>query len=180
MTMAVLLLDSTYEPLRVIGWQRAIYLIFSGKAEVVEQSENEVRSASASWKLPSVIRQLVKFRRRSKVQFSRMNIYMRDGWTCQYCGEKKATKNLTFDHVVPRYHGGKTSWTNIVTACRACNSYKDNRTPEQAKMRLLRKPEEPKWLPQQVVIRMKEVPEEWKPYMDTASWAYWTTELETG
>ena len=178
--MPVLLLDSTYEPLRVIGWQRAVYLVFSGKAEVVEESEKEVRSSSRSWKLPSVIRQFGKFKRRGDVQFSRINIYMRDAWTCQYCGDKKPTKDLTFDHVVPRAHGGKTSWINVVTACRGCNSDKADRTPAQARMKLIREPVKPKWLPAQMVIRMKTVPEEWKGYLDEKSLTYWTVELESG
>lgn len=178
--MAVLLLDATYEPLKIIGWQRAVYLVFSGKAEVVEESEKELRSSSSTWKLPSVIRQLGKWKRRDKVQFSRVNIYMRDGWRCQYCGETKQVKDLTFDHVLPRAQGGKTTWTNIVTACRACNSAKEDKTPEQARMKLLKKPEEPRWLPVQMVIRMKEIPTQWAPYLDERSLLYWTTELESG
>jgi len=178
--MAVLLLDSSYEPLRVIGWKRAIYLVFSGKAEVVEESESEVRSASQSWKLPSVIRQFGKFKRREKVQFSRINIYMRDGWTCQYCGDRKHTKELTFDHVLPRAQGGKTSWTNVVTACRGCNGDKADMTPQQAGMKLIREPVQPTWLPTQMVLRMKEVPEQWKTYIDERSLMYWTAELESG
>jgi len=178
--MAVLLLDSTYEPLKVISWMRAMTLIVTGDAEVVEESEKLVRSASNEWKLPSVIRQLSKFKRKGKAQFSRLNIYMRDAWTCQYCYEKKPTKDLTFDHVLPRAQGGKTNWTNIVTACRPCNSRKEDRTPQQAKMKLLREPEEPRWLPAQMVIRMKEIPKNWAPYIDAKSLLYWTTELETG
>lgn len=105
---------------------------------------------------------------------------MRDAWTCQYCNEKKATKDLTFDHVLPRAQGGKTNWTNIVTACRPCNSRKEDRTPEQAKMKLKTVPVEPKYLPAQMVIRMKNIPEQWMPYIDERSLLYWTTELETG
>ncbi|CAM6003920.1 unnamed protein product [Sphagnum balticum] len=180
MNMAVLLLDSTYEPLKVISWMKAMTLVVTGDAEVVEESEHLIRSASSEWKLPSVIRQFNKFKRKGKVQFSRINIYMRDAWTCQYCKEKKQVKDLTFDHVLPRAQGGKTSWTNIVTACRPCNSYKEDRTPEQAGMKLMRKPEEPKWLPAQMVIKMKVLPKAWETYLDTRSLAYWTTELESG
>jgi 5-methylcytosine-specific restriction endonuclease McrA len=176
--MAVLLLDSTYEPLKIIDWQRAVYLIFSGKAEIVEEGTKEVRSARQTWKMPSVIRQLRKFKRRGDIQFSRLNIYLRDAWTCQYCNEKKPTKELTFDHVLPRYQGGKTNWTNIVAACRPCNGFKDNRTPAQARMKLAREPVKPLWLPAQVVIKMKNVPKEWESYIDAKSLAYWTTELE--
>lgn len=177
--MAVLLLDNTYEPLKIISWMRAMTLIVTGDAEVIEESDNLVRSASAEWKMPSVIRQLSKFKRKGKAQFSRINIYMRDAWTCQYCKERKPTKDLTFDHVLPRAQGGKTNWTNIVTACRPCNSAKEDKTPEQAKMKLLRKPVEPKWLPAQMVIKMKAIPKSWEPYIDLKSLTYWTTELET-
>jgi len=180
MNMGVLLLDLTYEPLKIIAWQRAVYLIFSGKAEIVEEGTEELRSSKQSWKMPSVIRQLTKFKRRGDIQFSRINIYMRDNWTCQYCNEKKNTKELTFDHVVPRYQGGKTTWTNIVTACKPCNSYKDNRTPAQAGLKLARETVKPNWLPAQVVIKMKTVPKEWESYIDAKSLAYWTTELESG
>jgi 5-methylcytosine-specific restriction endonuclease McrA len=180
MDMAVLLLDSTYEPIKIISWEDAMHRVVTGDAEVVEETDKLIRSAYVEWKLPSVIRQLKKFKRKGKVQFSRINIYMRDAWTCQYCREKKQTKDLTFDHVLPRSQGGKTSWTNIVTACRPCNSAKEDKTPEQAKMKLMRKPEEPKWLPIQMVIRMKELPKQWETYLDTRSLAYWTTELESG
>ena len=177
--MAVLLLDNTYEPLKIISWMKAMTLVVTGDAEIVEESEHLIRSASSEWKLPSVIRQFNKFKRKGKVQFSRINIYMRDGWVCQYCKEKKQVKDLTFDHVMPRAQGGKTNWTNIVTACRPCNSYKDDRTPEQAKMKLMKRPEEPKWLPVQLVIRMKNIPEQWMTYLDERSLTYWTAELET-
>ncbi len=178
--MSVLLLDMTYEPIRIIDWQDAMTLIVTGDAEVVEEIDQPVRSAMQTWNMPSVIRQLKKFKRRGEVKFSRLNIYMRDNWTCQYCRQKMRTQELTFDHVLPRAQGGKTSWTNIVTACRPCNSRKDNRTPEQAKMRLLRQPEQPKWLPAQTVIRLKTIPKQWEPYIDVRSVAYWTEELETG
>jgi 5-methylcytosine-specific restriction endonuclease McrA len=179
MNMAVLLLDMTYEPLKIICWEDAMKLLVEGNAEIVEDSGHVIRSAHAEWTLPSVIRQLNKFRKKGLAKFSRLNIYMRDNWTCQYCLERKNTKDLTFDHVVPRAKGGKTNWTNIVTACRPCNSYKEDRTPEQAKMKLKTAPVEPKFLPAQIVIRMKSIPEKWVPYIDERSLTYWTAELET-
>ena len=177
--MAVLLLDSTYEPLKIISWEDAMFRIVTGDAEMVEETDIPIRSASREWKLPSVIRQFKKFKRKGKVQFSRLNIYMRDGWTCQYCKERKPVKNLTFDHVLPKAQGGKTNWENIVTACSPCNRYKDNRTPEQANMKLMAKPVTPNWLPAQMVIKMKKLPKQWEPYVDTRSLMYWTAELET-
>ena len=153
-------------------------MIFSGKAEVVEESETTVRSASTSWVMPSVVRQFTRFKRRKTVQFSRLNVYTRDNWTCQYCDKKKAAKDLTFDHVIPRAHGGGTSWTNIVTACKPCNVKKADKTVEKAKMVLLRKPEEPRWLPTQMVIRTKDIPASWKPYVGESSLKYWEIEIE--
>lgn len=178
--VSVLLLDTTYEPLRVLTWKKAVMMLFNGKAEVVEESDREVRTASSTFRLPSVIRQLMKYKRKGKVNFSRINVYLRDGWTCQYCGSKRPTHELTFDHVLPRAQGGKTTWTNIVTACKPCNHAKEDRTPEQARMKLVRPPIEPKWLPAQMVIKLKTLPKEWESYIDARSMMYWTTELESG
>lgn len=178
--MAVLLLDSTYEPLKIISWMKAMTLIVSGDAEVVEEKHEElVRSTSRVFKMPSVIRQLSKFRKKGEIQFSRINVYLRDNWTCQYCGLKKQTKELTFDHVIPRVQGGPTNWQNIVAACQPCNAKKAGMTPEQARMSLIKKPTKPKWLPAQVIVKMRSMPQEWTPYIDVGSIAYWTTQLDT-
>jgi 5-methylcytosine-specific restriction endonuclease McrA len=158
---------------------KAMQLIVTGDAEVMEENEEKIiRSATQEWKMPSVIRQIKKFNRKGDVKFNRINIYMRDGWVCQYCREKKQTRELTFDHVIPRDQGGPTTWENIVAACRPCNHDKANRTPAQAGLSLLKKPVKPKWLPQQMIIRMRQVPKKWEPYMNIQSLDYWTTELE--
>jgi 5-methylcytosine-specific restriction endonuclease McrA len=176
--MNVLLLDSTYEPLKIVTWMRAMTLILTGKVEVLEQSDITIRSPNTTWIVPSVIRQLKKFKRNKRVHFSRINVYMRDDWTCQYCKLKKLARDLTFDHVVPRYHGGKTNWTNIVTACKPCNNKKDNRTPEQANMVLNKRPEEPKWLPSQVILKIKDIPPEWLPYIQSTIKTHWVVEID--
>jgi 5-methylcytosine-specific restriction endonuclease McrA len=108
------------------------------------------------------------------VRFSRVNIYARDQYRCQYCGQRRPLEELTYDHVVPRSQGGRTCWTNIVTACHDCNMAKGGRTPQQAGMRLRNQPEQPTWLPA-VVIRLssRSVPDTWREYL------YWTGELET-
>lgn len=156
-------------------------LVISGDAEVIEEKREElVRSANCIFKMPSVIRQLSKFRKRGEIQFSRINVYLRDEWTCQYCNDRKQTRELTFDHVIPRAKGGETSWTNIVAACQPCNSRKAWRTPEEAGMKLVKKPVRPKWLPAQVIVKMTCMPEEWTPYIDASSIAYWTAQLDTG
>ena len=86
-------------------------------------------------------------RDRQAIRFSRVNIYTRDGFACQYCCQRMDTEDLTFDHVVPRAAGGRTTWENIVTCCVPCNHAKADRTPEQARMRLRARPSKPRYLP---------------------------------
>ena len=115
-----LILNATYEPLKVVDWQRAITLWCQGKVEIVETHDREVRAVSFSFKLPSVVRLLRYVRTRIKkdyVPFTRANIYARDNFTCQYCGVVFESQELTFDHVVPVAQGGRKDWTNIATAC---------------------------------------------------------------
>ena len=132
-----LLLSVGYEPVKVVSWQRAITLLFLGKVEVLEAYDREVRSPTLVIKMPAVVRLLQVFRRyKARPKFSRINIYARDKYRCQYCGGKLPVSELTYDHVTPRAQGGKTEWTNIVTACATCNARKGNRTPKQACMRL--------------------------------------------
>ncbi len=169
-----LVLDQSYRPLAIVHWTRAITLYFQGKAEIVSEYDGFIRSTSLVIKMPSVVRLLRMFRRHKKpCKFSRVNIYGRDGYKCQYCGEKKLMHDLTYDHVIPRTLGGKTTWTNIVSACEDCNSRKGGRTPEQAKMKLIKKPIQPVDLPAIVVELSREsVPDAWRDFM------YWTGELD--
>ncbi|RMH41144.1 MAG: HNH endonuclease [Deltaproteobacteria bacterium] len=170
----VLMLSRSYEPLRVISWKRAFALLTLGKVEVVEEYDACVRTVTLVFKVPAVVRLLTAFKRRGRPpKFSRINIYARDGFRCQYCGDKRPTEELTFDHVVPKARGGKTSWTNIVTACHPCNRRKGARTPEEAGMRLRKPPIQPKWVPA-VTIRVstRSVPDAWRDYL------YWTGGLE--
>ena len=157
----------------MISWEDAMFKVVTGDAEVLEETDTPIRSARQEWKMPSVIRQLRKFKRSKDLQFSRVNIYMRDDWTCQYCLKKKSDRDLTFDHVVPRCQGGKTTWKNIVTACRKCNAKKADKSLEQVKMKLAKEPEKPKWLPQRPVVNVKVIPKEWEAYIDMESFNYW-------
>ncbi len=168
----VLLLNVTYEPLKVIDWKKALTLLFLGKVEVLEEYEREIHSVRFTIKLPSVIRllKMVKWVKRP-VKFSRKNIYIRDNYRCQYCGRKLSPRELTYDHVIPKSRGGKTVWENIVTCCPECNRKKGGRTPEEAGMKLLKKPKRPKWLPS-VRIDLYDIPPTWRDYL------YWNTELE--
>ena len=140
----VLFLDSDWQPLRVEPWTRAITDLFLGKIEVIEYSRDRtIKGVGRDYPMPAVVRLLRRFRRdRQAIKFSRLNIYTRDRFTCQYCGAQLLAEDLTFDHVVPRAAGGRTAWDNIVTACVPCNSHKANRTPREASMALLRKPVE--------------------------------------
>jgi len=131
----VLLLNATYEPLRVISWKRAITLLTLDKVEVLETYDRVVRSVTLAIRLPAVVRliHLVRFRKHT-IRFSRENIYIRDKYQCQYCAESKHASDLTYDHVIPKSRGGKTAWENIVTCCLPCNKKKGGRTPKQARM----------------------------------------------
>jgi 5-methylcytosine-specific restriction endonuclease McrA len=145
-----LLLNATFQPLQVITWQKAVALFFSGKVEIVEESEQTIHSVSLTIKMPLVIR-LLKFMpyktRNNVVRFNRNNILLRDGHTCQYCGRKPSKNMLTMDHVKPVVKGGLKTWENIVTACRNCNHRKGGRTPDEAGMKLKQPPRQPIWLP---------------------------------
>lgn len=171
-----LLLNASYEPLKVVNWQKAITLWCQGKVEVIAVHDREIRAVSVSFKLPSVIRLLrfVRIRRRfDYVPFSRANIYARDNHTCQYCRHQFSTTDLTFDHVVPVAHGGRKDWENIVTCCVSCNRRKGGRTPEEARMRLVRPPRRPMAAPAiRITIRMRSAPESWRDYL------YWNLELD--
>lgn len=175
MNHLTLLLNSSFEPLQIITWQRAITLLWTDKVEVVEEHDEEIHSVSFSMKIPSVLRMLVpvRLRRKAPVKFTRLNIFTRDGFTCQYCAQKFQTEELTFDHVKPVAQGGTKTWENIVTACVPCNSKKEGRTPEQAGMKLLKKPKQPVW--SQVVtvtLGLRKMPETWSDYL------YWNVELK--
>lgn len=169
----VLLLNMSYEPLKVINWKRAINLFLLGKVEVLEEYGREIHSVSFSIRLPSVVRLLRMVKRpKSSVKFSRQNIYGRDKYRCQYCGEKFPSEELTYDHVIPRSRGGRTEWANIVTCCISCNRKKGGQTPAEARMKLIRKPSRPTWLPAvRITIGYTEVPTSWRDYL------YWNVEL---
>jgi 5-methylcytosine-specific restriction endonuclease McrA len=160
------MLNAWMLPQRIIPWQEAITLWFLGKVDVLEEYDLLVASPSIAVPLPAVVRlrRLVPNLRRG-VKFSRANVFSRDAYTCQYCASKKSRSELSFDHVLPRTHGGRTGWENIVTACRPCNLKKRNRTPEQAGMRLLRKPVRPHVLPiEPMSFGGREIPEQWRDY----------------
>src|SRR2546422_3315068 len=140
------LLNATSEPLRVVNWQKAITLLWQGKVEVLEVYDREIHGVSISFKLPAVMRllKMVKLREAHRsVKFSRINIFTRDGFRCQYCRRKFRTEDLTFYHVIPIAKGGNKTWENIVTACWGCNNRKSGRMPEEAGQDLKWQPPQP-------------------------------------
>lgn len=162
-----LLLNASYEPMRILSWQKSMILWLQDKVEVLEFHASFARTVSQNFQLPSIVR--LKSYVRPKVdgvRFCRENVYIRDRFTCQYCHEIFPAKELTLDHVVPASHGGPKTWTNVVTACRCCNQTKANRTPKTANMPLLREPRAPKWLPTfENEAQKQKFPNSWLEYL---------------
>lgn len=136
-----LVLNASYEPINICVARDALKLVFKGAALIEAVSKQVVRTARMDVPIPDVIR-LVRYRRvpRQSRSVSRKGILLRDGFTCQYCGVRKAAGDLTKDHVIPRSRGGDSSWENIVSACFPCNNKKGNRTPQEAGMPLAKQP----------------------------------------
>ncbi len=140
----VLVLNQTYEPINVCNARRAIRMMITGKADTVETNGLLVRSEAMEFHLPAVIRlrTYVYVPRRSRIPFSKKNVMRRDENTCQYCGTRGGY--LTVDHVLPRSREGRSTWENVVCSCRKCNAKKGNRTPDEAGLKLRRRPVQPK------------------------------------
>jgi 5-methylcytosine-specific restriction endonuclease McrA len=133
------ILNANYEYLNTISWQKAIKLIVKGKATVLKYTDRVVRAGKQIIQIPAVM-QLIKLVRaifRTHVPFSKRNVMVRDGFTCQYCG---SIEELTIDHVLPISRGGKSTFENCVTACKPCNSRKTNKLPNETGFHLKKKP----------------------------------------
>ena len=164
-----LVLNASFEPLHIVSWQRALQLLFQGKVEVIEEGEQEVRTVRLTIRVPAVLRLLTYVpltKKKQVIRFSRVNVFIRDQYVCQYCGHKFPKTQLTLDHVIPVVQGGGKSWENIVTACKPCNQRKGGRTPSQSSMNLIRKPKRPLWLPStSLQFGISLTPERWKLYL---------------
>jgi 5-methylcytosine-specific restriction endonuclease McrA len=161
-----LVLNASYEPLSIVSSRRAVCLLLSEKAELVECDDAVVRSANVSIPVPTVVRlrYMVRVPRRAVAAVSRRAVFARDEYRCQYCGARADS----IDHVVPRSRGGSHVWENLAAACRPCNMMKRDRTPDEAGMRLLRPCRAPRgtaW----VTLGLFGVPEAWRPYLAIAS-----------
>ncbi len=162
----------SYYPLSLWPWQTAIKAVFLDRVDIVESYDREVHSPSLDMKIPSVIALRQYVRQSEFPPFTRFNVFLRDHFQCQYCGNGQ---NLTFDHVIPRRLGGKTTWENIITACSTCNMKKGGRTPKQAHMPVAMKAIRPtSWQLQQYGKRFPPnyLHETWR------DWLYWDIELE--
>ncbi len=138
----VLVLNQDFEPLNVCQTRRALALLSAGKAEIIANGRGYVSTPTLRLPRPSVIRLAREVHRpRLRLRLSRRAMFRRDGYRCQYCGRDSA--HLTLDHIIPRSRGGKHSWTNLVSACAACNRRKGGKTLEEARMKLLSRPVEP-------------------------------------
>lgn len=192
----VLVLNRLWQAVNICTVERAFCLLYGGHAEVVLENggtfqtydfgewqcfsqghtgEDMVHTVSFKIRVPRVILLLFFDRLPHKeVKFTRHNIFERDRNTCQYCGKHFDRRDLNLDHVVPRDHGGGTTWENIVCACIPCNTRKANRTPYEAGMHLIRKPKRPKWRPFVNVTLGHVSHDSWKHFIDLA---YWNVEL---
>ncbi len=192
----VLVLNRSWQPIQVTTVRSAVVRVYQGSARIVDP-ETYATHAFESWRdaarfaheavrflrgagwamaVPEVIvlRHYDGFRR-ERVRFTRRNLYARDENTCQYCGRWFATKDLSLDHVVPRSRGGRSAWENLVVACHRCNRRKDNRTPGEAGMRLIRRPVRPRSILVPLQGASGEVPASWEAFL---SELYWNQELK--
>lgn len=193
----VLVLNRLWQAVNVCSVRRAVTLLFQGHAQVVmdtgdgsfqtysfrewrdlstaEPDSESIHTISFRIRVPRVILLLVFDQLPAKeVKFTRHNIFERDKSTCQYCGRVFDRKDLNLDHVIPRDRGGPTTWENIVCSCIPCNTRKGNRTPQEAGMRLVRKPRRPKWRPFLHVQVGLPAHDQWRHFIDLA---YWNVEL---
>lgn len=166
--MRTLLLDSTFFPVRIVSWQKAMILLLTGRAEVVTEYDDKlIRSTSKSFSLPKILRLYNKHRTRRQVKFNRQNIYLRDNYTCQYCYKKFKFLELTFDHVHPVSKGGRTDWENIVTCCKGCNTKKGAKLLKETGLKLLNQPKVPNWSASMCLRISENDPDEWFHWLPT-------------
>ena len=142
--MPVLVLNQSYEPLNICRVRRAVVLIDQNKAEMLENGSGFIHSASRDFPVPSVIRMAYMIKRPYRIgrKLTRLEVFKRDRYTCQYCGVR--TQHLTLDHIIPRYRDGQHTWENVISACVRCNQRKAGKTPQEAGMKLIQKPSQPR------------------------------------
>jgi 5-methylcytosine-specific restriction endonuclease McrA len=167
MERSVLVLNNTYEAIHICSLRRAIGLVLKGVAVMEDRREGAVRSLHSEYPVPAVIR-LTRYVYvpRKDVHLTRKNVVLRDKHMCQYCGKEHRSEELTMDHVTPRSLGGATTWENVVACCRRCNNLKADRSPREAGLRLIKKPEMPRRILYLHVVRhLGQEMEQWKKYI---------------
>jgi 5-methylcytosine-specific restriction endonuclease McrA len=197
LTAPVLVLNRYFVPVTITSVKRAFVLMYSGVAKAVgsgyetfdfeswsqisamKGSEDVIRTVNTVILTPRVI-VLVRYEGviRKEAKFNRINIFRRDGGACQYCTKKFSRSELTIDHVVPRSQGGRSVWDNVVCCCVDCNRKKGGKTPEQARMRLKRRPKKPLWDPFSNIYIKAVMYKEWEPFLNFVDISYWNVELE--
>ena len=192
----VLVLNRSYFPVHVTSVRRAFSLLYQGIAKAVDAQyrtfdyeswsalstsvhDETIGLIGRAIRVPRVIL-LVSYDRvpRRRVRFSRFNVFARDKNTCQYCGRRFARNELNLDHVVPRSRNGESTWENIVCSCFVCNRIKGGRRPEEAGMRLIKKPVQPEWTPFMLETFSLRRYQDWVPFLNEVDAAYWNTELQ--
>jgi 5-methylcytosine-specific restriction endonuclease McrA len=166
----------SYFPLSLWSWQEAVKAVFLDRVSIVSEYDDRIiHSPSFQMKLPSVIALKEYVQPKSHPAFTRFNVFLRDHWTCQYCGKRHRTHELTFDHLIPKSRGGSSVWENIVTACQCCNIRKGNYLPGECGMFPFRPPSRPS------NMELQEHGRAYPPNFLHESWGdylYWDTELE--
>lgn len=180
----VLVLNKVFQPIQLATAKRAFVLLYGGSAHAIDESGEEydfdlwrtlpIRQEddalpviAGALRVPRVLH-LHRYDRtpRLAVRLTRRNLMFRDAHQCQYCGKKPAIRDLNIDHVMPRSRGGADSWENLVTACRVCNLRKGWKTPEEANMRLARRPFRPRWsMTAQILLASQTQYREWEPFL---------------
>ena len=165
----------SYFPLSLWSWQDAIKAVFLDRVNIIDHYDVRVRSPSLEMRLPSVISLKEYMPAARHPAFTRFNVFLRDRFSCQYCGEPYPSHDLTFDHLVPRSRGGRTTWVNVVTACGSCNLLKGNRLPRESGMYPRHRPVQP------TTYMLQENGRAFPPNYLHQSWRdylYWDTELD--
>ena len=192
----VLVLNQSYFPVHITSVRRAFCMLYSGIAKVVDQEyrtfdfqswsalsvavhDESVGMIDRIVRVPRVIL-LIAYDRLPKreVRFSRLNILIRDNYTCQYCGHSFKRSDLNLDHVVPRSQGGLTTWENVVVSCLQCNHHKGGHLLKDVGMGLIRKPFRPKSFPFSTLLSKPHVYDAWRPFLNVVDFSYWNVELE--
>lgn len=194
---SVLVLNRSFFPVHITNVRRAFCMLYCGIAKAVDaqyqtfdfQSWAELSQARNSEERVGLVGRMVLIPRvilltaydrlpKREIRFSRLNILIRDNFTCQYCGHRLKRNQLNLDHVIPRSRGGKTTWENVVSSCHDCNRRKGFHLPHEAGIKLLRQPYRPKMYPFSLLLSAPNIHHAWRPFLNVVDFSYWNVELE--